>query len=86
MYLADINVRELTASTVDNTTQTPVIFSTGDVVTIDNQRAIVLKNGEPIFSVLDPSSDFFSLKKGTNGLIVSPPVANVSIRYKERWL
>lgn len=86
MYLADINVRELTASTVDNTTQTPVIFNTGDVVTIDNQRAIVLKNGEPIFSVLDPSSDFFSLKKGTNGLIVSPPVANVSIRYKERWL
>jgi predicted phage tail component-like protein len=86
MYLADINVRELTDGNVDNATQTPVIFNAGDVVTIDNQRAIVLKNGEPIFSVLDPSSDFFSLKKGINGLIVSPPVANVSIRYKERWL
>jgi len=85
-YLADINVQELTDGNVDNNTQTPVIFSAGDVVTIDNQRAIVLKNGEPIFSVLDPSSDFINLKKGTNGLIVSPPVADVSIRYKERWL
>ena len=86
MYLADINVQELTDGSVNNDTQTPVIFSAGDVVTIDNQRAIVLKNGEPIFSVLDPSSDFINLKKGTNGLIVSPPVADVTIRYKERWL
>jgi len=85
-YLADLKVQELTDGSVNNDTQTPIIFNTGDIVTIDNQRAIVLKNGEPIFTVLDPSSDFFSLKKGTNGLIVSPPIADVSIRFRERWL
>jgi predicted phage tail component-like protein len=86
VYLADLKVRELTAGNVDNSTQTPIIFSKNDVVTIDNERALVLKNGEPIYTVLDPSSDFFSLKKGINGLIVSPPIADVSIRFRERWL
>ncbi|MGG0487248.1 distal tail protein Dit [Priestia aryabhattai] len=86
MYLEDLKVRELTSDSVDSSTQIPIIFKTGDVVTIDNEKAIVLKNGEPVFYYLDPSSDFISLKKGDNGLIISPAVADVSIRFRERWL
>ncbi|MDQ0976609.1 putative phage tail component-like protein [Neobacillus niacini] len=71
---------------VNYDTQIPIVFKAGDIVTIDNQKAIVLKNGQPIFTELDPSSDFFALERGANGLLVSPPVADVSIRYKERWL
>jgi len=86
MYVTNLTVYEKTVG-VNVDTDIPVIFSTGDVVTIDNERAIVLKNGEPIFSELDPSSDFFALEKGINGLIFSPPEAvDVSVRYKERWI
>lgn len=86
MYVTNLTVYEKTVN-VNTDTNVPVIFSTGDVVTIDNERAIVMKNGEPIFSELDPSSDFFSLEKGVNGLIFSPPEAvEVSVRYRERWI
>lgn len=85
LYLTDLKVHEKSTN-IDYTTQTPVIFKAGDTVTIDNQKAIVLKNGQPIFTELDPSSEFFAFERGANGLILSPPVADVSIRYKERWL
>lgn len=67
-------------------TQVPITFKAGDTVTIDSQRAIVYQNGEPIFTELDPSSEFFPLEVGANGLILSPPIADVTIRYKERWI
>lgn len=86
MYFENLVVRELTDGTVNNDSQIPVIFKAGDKVTIDNEKAIVLKNGEPIFYYLDPSSDFISLKKGDNGLIISPPIADVSITFRERWI
>lgn len=85
MYFSDLKVYEKSMN-VDYVNQTPIIFKAGDVVTIDNAKAVVLKNGQPIFTELDPSSDFFSLERGVNGLIVSPPVVDVTIRYKERWL
>jgi len=85
-FIADLKVRELTVDAIDNNSETAILYEEGDIVTIDNQRAIVLKNGEPIFSDLDPASDFFSLTKGVNGLIVTPPVADVKVRFKERWL
>lgn len=85
MRLTDLKVYQL-SSGIDLEKQTPVIFSAGDTVTIDNQRAIVLRNGEPIFSELDPSSDFFSIQRGSNGIVISPPIADVQIRYREKWL
>lgn len=85
MYVTDLKVTELLSKDSESV-GTPLLFNTGDIVTIDNQRAIVLKNGEPIFSELDPSSDFFAIEKGANGLIVSPPIADVNIRYREKWL
>ncbi|MHC5291080.1 hypothetical protein CHCC14819_0444 [Bacillus licheniformis] len=85
MYFSDLKVYDKTSS-VDYSTQVPILFKAGDVVTVDNQKAIVLKNGQAIFQDLDPSSDFFALDVGANGLMVSPPIADVSVRYKERWL
>ncbi|MDE1381172.1 phage tail family protein [Bacillus licheniformis] len=85
MYLSDLKVYEKNIS-VDSETQVPITFKAGDTVTIDNQRAIVLRNGEPIFSELDPASEFFPLEVDENGLVLSPPVADVQIRFKERWL
>jgi predicted phage tail component-like protein len=85
LLLTDLKVYEKSVD-VDYNTQIPVIFKAGDVVTIDNQKAIVLKNGQPVFTELDPSSEFFAFEKGANGLLLSPPVADVNIRFKERWL
>jgi predicted phage tail component-like protein len=85
LLLTDLKVYEKSVN-VDYNTQIPVIFKAGDVVTIDNQKAIVLKNGQPIFTELDPSSEFFALERGANGLLLSPPIADVNIRFKERWL
>lgn len=84
MHIDDLKVTEILVN--ESGTVTPILFSAGDIVTIDNQRAIVLKNGEPIFTELDPASDFFPLEAGSNGLIVSPPLADVSIKYRERYL
>ena len=86
LSFADIKVIEHDGVVVDPGIHSPIAFKQGDIVTIDNNKAIVLKNGEPIFHELSPSSDFFSLKSGANGLMVSPPVADVTISYKERWL
>ncbi|MDF2010190.1 distal tail protein Dit [Priestia megaterium] len=66
--------------------EVPIIARKGDVLTIDNEKAIVLKNGEPFYEGLNPASDFFTFKQGMNGLSLSPPVADISIKYKERWL
>ncbi|WP_242278588.1 distal tail protein Dit [Bacillus cereus group sp. BfR-BA-01313] len=84
MRFTDLKVWERTVD--EPAGQIPIIFKKGDIVTIDNQKAIVYLNGRPIFTELDPSSDFFPLDVGNNGLIVSPPKADVKIRFKERWL
>lgn len=85
MLFSHLNVDEMNIQ-VDYNTQIPLTFKAGDVVTIDNQKAIVLKNGQPVFTELDPSSDFFALERGVNGIMLSPPIADVKIRFKERWL
>jgi hypothetical protein len=84
MYFSSISIQELTD--VDVTTNTPIYFRTGDKVTIDNDKAIVLHNGAPAFHLLDPSSEFIRLKSGNNDIILSPPKADVSVTFRERWL
>lgn len=83
MYVDDIKVFERLTLGTD---EVPIIARKDDVITIDSERSIVLKNGEPFYEGLNPSSNFFSFKKGYQGLIVSPPVADVKVTYKERWL
>jgi phage-related protein len=85
MYLSHLKVTEKNIN-VDTNTYNPIRFKAGDVITIDNRKAIVLRNGQPIFTELDPASDFFSIDKGMNGIVVTPAVADVNIRFRERWL
>ncbi|HEF5065819.1 distal tail protein Dit [Bacillus paramobilis] len=85
MYVTDIVVKDLSPN-VNADTQIPLTLKTNDVITIDNNKAIVYLNGQAAYDILDPASDFFALEKGVNGLVVSPPVADVSIKYRERWL
>lgn len=66
--------------------QVPIIAKVGDVLTIDNEKAIVLKNGVPFYEGIHADSKFFGLNAGINGIVVSPPLADVSVTYKERWL
>lgn len=66
--------------------QVPIIAKVGDILTIDNEKAIVLKNGVPFYEGLFPDSKFFDLKKGTNGVVLSPASADVTVTFKERWL
>lgn len=62
-------------------------FKTGDKLTIDNTTGEILKNGEPFYEKLYPSSSFILLDKGANGISVSDPaIFNGEIKFKERWL
>lgn len=66
--------------------QAPIIAKAGDVLTVDCEKALVLKNGEPFYEALQPDSTFIKLKEGVNGLTVAPSKADVVVRYTERWL
>jgi predicted phage tail component-like protein len=83
MYISDIKVRErLTLGAGE----VPIIAKAGDVLLIDNESAIVYKNGIPFYEGLNPVSKFFSFKKGINGIAITPAKANVKVTYTERWL
>jgi hypothetical protein len=69
-----------------STTQTPIVVEKDDVILIDCEKSIVYKNGDPYFAGLNMASDFFSLQRGVNGLSLSPPIADVTVKFRERWL
>lgn len=87
LYVADIKVRKIIASN-PTPTQSPYVFNTGDILRIDNEKALVTKNGKPCFDILDPSSSFLKFKKGTNGVVVSnhTTISNGTVGFTERWL
>lgn len=70
----------------DTTDKNVIDLMTGDEIVIDNERGIVTKNGEAYFHGLNPVSRFFKFERGANGLIVDPPVADLSVEYRERFL
>lgn len=83
VYISDLKIyNRLTLATG----QAPIIAKVGDTITVDNERAIVLKNGKPFYEGLHPDSKFFGLKQGANGIVLSPASADVSVSFKERWL
>lgn len=83
MYFSDIKVRERLTF---NASETPIIAQQGDVLLIDSASATVYKNGEVFYEGLNPSSQFFSLKKGMNRIAVVPAKADVALLHAERWL
>jgi predicted phage tail component-like protein len=65
----------------------PIIAKAGDVIEFDHESAMVYKNGEDFRSALDLSSDFFTLKPGTNRLSLLPEgVGNIEVTFRERFL
>lgn len=83
MYFSNIEVQKrLTLQ--DN--EVPIIAKKNDVLKIDNQNAIVYKNGEVFYQGLHPTSRFIKFNKGANGLSVLPAKADMKVKYTERWL
>jgi predicted phage tail component-like protein len=65
----------------------PVIARAGDIIEFDHESAMVYKNGEDFRTALDLSSDFFTLKPGTNRLSLLPEgVGNIEVTFRERFL
>jgi predicted phage tail component-like protein len=65
----------------------PVIARVGDIIEFDHESAMVYKNGEDFRTALDLSSDFFTLKPGTNRLSLLPEgVGNIEVTFRERFL
>lgn len=83
MRISAVNVYEFVELTA---VQVPIIASAGNTLTVDCERSIILKDGEPFYEALNPASTFFSFQKGINGLAISPAKADVTVTYKERWL
>ncbi|MFD9628681.1 distal tail protein Dit [Peribacillus muralis] len=66
--------------------QAPIIVEAGDVLRFDCAKSIVYKNNEVFYEGINPSSTFFSLNPGANGLAVTAPGTTVKVNYTERWL
>jgi predicted phage tail component-like protein len=63
------------------------VFRKGDILEIDCNTGEILKDGEPYFADLYPTSSFLKLEKGINGISVNTPVIkNGTITFRERWL
>jgi predicted phage tail component-like protein len=64
----------------------PYIADVEDIIDIDTSTGLIKKNGEPWMTELDPVSNFFPMKPGTNNLEFYPKgVADVDVTYKKRW-
>lgn len=85
IYVEDIIVyRE---NTVNPVTEVPNVFGAGDVLDIDCATGVILKNEEPFYAALDPTSNYVRLNKGTTDITVSPQgIFDVgTLTFKERW-
>lgn len=62
-------------------------FSVGDVLVIDNAKALVISNSLRIMNTVDLSSTFFPLEPGVTVVTFAPTVnASVRVDFKEKWL
>jgi predicted phage tail component-like protein len=64
--------------------QIPYIVSAGDVVTFDHEREVILINGEPRMDLKAFSGEFFELNRGTNTILISPPLPTKAT-WRERY-
>lgn len=87
LWVGDVGVQKI-ISTKPTSSQSPYIFNEGDVLRIDNEKALVTLNGKPCFDLLDPSSSFLKFKKGSNGVVVSDhtSISNGAVSFTERGL
>ncbi|MCD4839763.1 phage tail family protein [Neobacillus sedimentimangrovi] len=67
--------------------EVPYIFKAGDILEVNCETGMILKNNIPYYEDLDPSSRFIKFEKGSNGLKVAPMIIESgTVTYKERWL
>jgi len=85
MRISNVYFREIVAKTA---TQVNYVFRKGDKLRIDCNTGEILRNGEPYYDELYPSSSFIKFEKDYNGISVSDPTAieKAKITYTERWL
>lgn len=83
MAFTDLKVVEINSVTAANNI---IDLEKDDVIEIDNERGIVTKNGKVYFEGMNPASRFFTLEPGVTGISVTPPIADMTIRYRERYL
>jgi predicted phage tail component-like protein len=83
MYVSYVRVNEHVDASEG---QAPIVAKKDDIIRIDTSRAVIYKNDVVFYEGLNPSSTFFTLKKGMNGLALTSPDADVKINYTERWL
>ncbi|MBC5637850.1 phage tail family protein [Ornithinibacillus sp. BX22] len=63
----------------------PFIAGEGDIITLDSLTGDAFINGEPRNDLLDFGSDFISLVKGENQLVVHPNSFDTLLRYRKRY-
>lgn len=84
MWISNIRFVEKLTKT---STQVDYVFRTNDKLRIDCTNGEILLNGEPFYDELYPSSSFFLLDKGVNGISISDQaIKNGTIKFTERWL
>ncbi|KAB2328924.1 hypothetical protein F7731_23510 [Cytobacillus depressus] len=67
--------------------QVEYIARADDVIEIDHYTKEITKNGMPFKKYLNPVSNLFSLKPGSNAIGFQPSdVADVEVSYRSRWL
>lgn len=80
------SVKVIQYPTITPTTQVPYTFKSGDHLTIDCTKGIILINGQPHFEALDPASRFIALHSGANTITATPTnFTNMKITYQERY-
>lgn len=84
IYVEDIVVYE--ENTLNPVTEVPNIFEEGDTLDIDCSTGVILRNGEPFYSALDPTSQFLKLSKGDTNITVAPQIFRVGkLTFRERF-
>jgi len=72
---------------LNNATLSPYVFNAGDVLEIDGETGVILRNGARFYEFLEPSSQFLKFSHGFNAVVGSPRnvVGNASMRLRRRW-
>ena len=86
MYFQTLKLYDESPVLAEN--EVPFAFKKNDNLMIDCESGMITLNGEEFYQYLDPSSKFIKMRKGMNGISISPynVVTNGRVTFRERWL
>lgn len=61
-------------------------IATGDIIVVDMEKRTVTKNKLDARNVLDVTSRYFKLPKGTFSISANSPNLTIALEYRERWV